>query len=122
YKEQNFSWTMGTHFGRFTIDAFYSLFNTSFGIYSGAHIGNLTDLKNTINGLVPPIDKGFSYTQENPRQEALHELFKVRVFYKLGTHQYLKFVGARQYNQRKEFDLHLGSNDVPQFDYRITTH
>jgi iron complex outermembrane receptor protein len=122
YREQNFSWTAGTHFKKFTTDFFYSRFGTQFGIYSGAHIGNATDLKNVINGITPPPDNGFTYFLKSPRQEALHDLFKARVFYKLNNNQIIKFIAARQYNERQEFDLHLASGNEPDFDYKITTH
>jgi iron complex outermembrane receptor protein len=121
--EQNMAWALGTHKGRFTAELSYNLFLSSFGIYAGAHIGNLSDLKARIEGRVKPIDNGFSYTIAAPRQEVLHETTRFKLFYKWREHRYLKAVFARQYNQRKEFDLHLGSNDnTPQFDYRISTH
>lgn len=122
-KEQNLSWALGMHKKRITAEVSYNLFLSSFGIYSGAHIGNINDLKDRIAGLVPPPDKGFTYNIDRPRQEVLHEVARTKLYYKWREHRYLKAVYARQYNRRKEFDTHLGSNEnEPQFDYRIGTH
>jgi iron complex outermembrane recepter protein len=122
YREQNFSWMAGTHIGKFTADVYYSWFGSQFGIYSGAHIGNMTDLLNSFEGKKEPVDNGFSYELDLPRQDVVHELFKTRLHYKINHSQYLKLVLARQYNERKEFDLHRGNNEQPSFEYRITTH
>lgn len=122
YKENNFSWALGTHYKQLTADLYYSQFNTAFGVYTGAHIGNVTDLQQVIAGLVPPIDNGFTYKLNAPRQEANHELFKARIHVKVRDHALLKVIYARQFNQRKEYDLHIGNPELPELNYKLTTH
>lgn len=122
YREQNWGWALGTHHKSITADLYYSKFYNPFGVYSGAHIGNLTDLNLAIQGISSPVDRGFSYTLNSPRQEAMHELFKARIFYKVSNHRYIKLLYARQFNRRKEFDLHGTFGSDPSFDYKLTTH
>lgn len=121
-EERNWSLGLGTLYKKWTFDFSYSMFQSTFGIYSGAHIGNLTDLNNIINGSVPPHDMGFSYAIDRPNQTMLHETIRLKTHYKLKEHQYLKLILARQFNQRQEFDYFLVSNTGPQLDYIITTH
>jgi len=120
--ERNWSMGLGTMYKKWTFDFSYAMFQSTFGIYSGAHIGNLTDLNNAINGLVPPQDMGFSYAINRPNQSMLHETFRLKTHYKIKEHQYLKLILARQFNQRQEYDYFLVSNTGPQLDYIITTH
>ncbi|MCB0572786.1 MAG: TonB-dependent receptor, partial [Phaeodactylibacter sp.] len=43
-EELNFSWAVGLQQKQWSTEAFYSRFYTQLGIFSGSHIGNLTDL------------------------------------------------------------------------------
>jgi len=121
-REHHLSWSAGTHIKHVTTDAYYSRFQNQFGIYSGSHIGNLSDLNQAISGQVRPIDRGFSYQIAEPMQKALHELFRLRTYYKMDDHAYLKVVYARQFNQRQEYDLHLSNVGNPDMDLKLTTH
>jgi iron complex outermembrane receptor protein len=44
FKEYNFSWAIGYEAFNYDIELFYSQFNTDLGVFSGSHIGNLSDL------------------------------------------------------------------------------
>ncbi|MCO6495033.1 MAG: TonB-dependent receptor [Bacteroidetes bacterium] len=122
YKEQNFSATIGTHSGRITSDIYFSHFDNTFGIYSGAEVEDSTDFMNVIHGLVKPVDNGFTYKIDLPKQQSIHDLLKARVFYKLKEHEYLKVVLASQYNQRREYDEHSIDINLPETEYKIRTH
>lgn len=131
-RENNFSLTAGYNAENFSLETFYSQFNTSVGIFSGAHIGNLTDLYNAFNSAEPAEQSGFSYTIGRPNQEITHELLKVKSFVRTGRGEFrkgkLQLVYARQYNMRLEYDKHKPLNDslaalnLPELKYEITTH
>jgi iron complex outermembrane recepter protein len=127
-KEYNFSWATGYTRKKFGVDLFYSQFNTDVGIFTGAHIGNLTDLQRAINSSEPLYSSGFLYDIDRPYQHVEHELFKVRSFVRTGDHSKLNIVLARQYNLRDEYDKDKPLNDSlaalnrPELHYEITTY
>lgn len=128
FKEQNFSSTLGWNKENYGAEIFYSQFNTTLGIFSGSHIGNLTDLQAAFNRSEPIEKSGFSYKIDRPYQHVEHELVKVKSFLKTGAVGKLSFVYARQYNLRNEYDKHKPLNDSlaalnrPELQYEITTH
>lgn len=127
-EESNFSYAIGYHKNRWGIDAYYSQFNSKIGIFTGAHIGNLTDLKAAFN-LSKPQDSlaNFSYQIERPRQEISHELAKAKFHWHLTPRVLLNIQYAMQYNIRNEFDknpprsTYTVNTNKPDLDYRITT-
>ena len=127
-KEYNFSWALGFNKEKYGIEAFYSQFNTDLGIFSAAHIGNLTDLQRAIDAKEPLESADFSYDIERPYQHIEHELFKVKGYLATGNVGKLSFIYARQYNLRQEYDKHLPRNDsiaalnLPELQFIITTH
>ncbi len=105
------------------LDFFVSQFYTKLGIFSGAHIGNLTDLLTAISANNPSeIFVGNNTFQVNrPRQQVTHQLVKLKL-----TKQYLKtkFISNLnvQRNLRKEFDIvRNSSNTQPQLSLQLTT-
>lgn len=127
-KEYNFSWALGYNKERFGVELFYSQFNTDIGIFSAAHIGNLTDLQRAIDAEEPLESADFTYEINRPFQHIEHELFKAKAYLKTWGIGQLDFVYARQYNLREEFDKHLPRNDslaalnLPELQFEITTH
>lgn len=97
------------------LNLYGSTFNTTIGILRGAHIGNLTDLKNAINRDVPFFTKDdFSYATEAPRQQVNHHLLKLKSKYFFTTKSWLTITLAGQLNNRKEFDVRRsGRSDIP---------
>ena len=77
-KENNFSWNTNYSFNKWNTELFYSQFNTDLAIFSGAHIGNLTDLNNAFQSKEPKETGDFTYEINRPKQHIEHELFKVR--------------------------------------------
>ncbi len=128
--EQNFSYHLGWLREKVGVEVFYSQFNTSLGIFSGSHFGNLTDLNNIIaKGQPDEANKGdFSYTIGRPYQRIEHELFKVKSYWELAKVGKFTLTYARQFNYRGEYDAHLplGTSpeaaEQPQMAFKITTH
>ncbi len=127
-KEYNFSFAAAWTKDRWDADVFYSQFNTDLGIFSGAHIGNLTDLERAFNSPTPLDSSGFSYTIARPYQHVTHELVKTRFRFSLSNNWIMRATYARQYNLRYEYDKHRPLSDSlaglnrPELQYEITTH
>lgn len=105
-------------------DFFYSLFNTKIGIFSGSHIGNVTDMLQAINVGEPPeyIKKeGFSYVINRPFQQVQHHLFKHKYYHILPNKSRINVVSALQYNSRDEFDTKrfASSSNNPQLSLQL---
>jgi len=127
-KEQNFSWALGFNQPKYGVELFYSQFNTDIGIFSAAHIGNLTDLNKAIASDVPLELADFTYDIDRPFQHIEHELFKAKAYWLTGDAGKLILVYARQYNYRSEYDKHrprkdsLAALNLPELQFTITTH
>lgn len=122
-EENNFSITAGWKKSTFNTELFYSHFTTKVGIFTGAHIGNLTDLLNAIASSKP--NETFlgenTYTIQRPSQEVSHQLLKSKTTFYSGAHKFSILV-AGQFNRRKEFDIVRNSaNKNPQMDLSIYT-
>lgn len=127
-EELNFSYALGYHQKNWGIEGYYSQFNTKIGIFSGAHIGNLTDLKNAFNASKPQDSLAtFTYDIGRPYQDISHELAKGKFHIHLTNRWVATMQYAYQYNIRKEYDKHkplnnaLAALDKPELDYRITS-
>jgi iron complex outermembrane receptor protein len=127
-KEYNFSSAVNWEKKNYGVNFFYSQFNTDLGIFSGSHIGNLTDLQNAFQQSEPVESSGFSYLIDRPRQHIEHELTKASFYLKTGTIGKLNFVYGRQYNLRYEYDKHKPLNDSlanlnnPELKLELTSH
>jgi iron complex outermembrane recepter protein len=122
-REQNFSWAAGYLRKRMGIDVFYSQFNTDIGIFSGSHIGNVTDLMNAIQADRPLQDADFTYKIGLPRQKIGHELVRVNSFWLLNEKVKISVNYARQFNKRQEFDLHRNNDpSIADLEFNLTTH
>ncbi len=105
-EEKNFSLTAAWRKEHLHTELYYSLFNTQAGIFTGAHIGNLTDLKNAIAASRPdPVFTGQnSYRVDRPKQDVSHQLLKWKTGIDAGNSKFNVLL-AGQYNQRKEYDV-----------------
>jgi len=127
-KEYNFSWTGKYENTRWGTEVFYSQFNTDLGIFSGAHIGNLTDLNKAFQADRPLEEGSFTYVIGKPKQHIEHELFKVVSHWNVNEKNRLSIQYGRQYNLRKEYDRHTAYNDsiaalnLPAFQLILVTH
>ncbi|MCE6988205.1 TonB-dependent receptor [Dyadobacter sp. CY323] len=125
--EKNFSLAAGYRNKGFGIDLFYSRFDTRIGIFSGSHIGSVTDLLNVIKNGEPFVKAGFSYDIGRPNQNVTHDLIKLESHYHFQNGNRLQWTIARQLNDRNEFDLHRPRNDSlaalnhPELTFKLTT-
>ena len=122
-EEKNFSVTAGWRKERFNTELFYSHFATKVGIFTGSHIGNLTDLLNAI--AAPKPDEVFlgenTYSIQRPYQDVTHDLLKSKTSFAKNDHKFTVLL-AGQFNGRKEFDvIRNSSNKNPQLDLSIYT-
>lgn len=125
FQEANFSAAAAYQRNRWGMETFYSQFNTELGIFSGSHIGNVSDLMQAINSQQPAVTSGFSYAIERPKQIVNHTLWKNKVYYRFRQNR-IVLEYARQFNKRQEFDSHKAYNpnlpDDPQLEFELTTH
>jgi iron complex outermembrane receptor protein len=122
----NFQWQLAYAGKNWDVQSFYSQYNATLGIFSGSHIGNLTDLQRAINAETPLVSGGFTYDINRPYQEIEHEITKISGNYLLGHHEKIHLTVARQFNRRQEFDAHKpgGSADAgttPETQFELTT-
>ncbi len=104
---------------------FYSVFNTRIGIFSGSHIGNLTDLENLIRLQQPPDyikDARFSYKIDRPYQDVQHHLLKVKAYAENFKASRLSLTLSSQLNIRKEFDITRSESNLPQLQLNLLTN
>jgi iron complex outermembrane recepter protein len=102
-------------------ELFLSGFSTTLGIFSGSHIGNLTDLQTAIASEKPllNIDR-FSYRVGRPNQQVQHYLAKFKLFWSGSAGHRWQLVAAHQENNRKEYDRAL-ITDRPELSLSIGT-
>lgn len=83
-----------------------SLFNTTLGIYKGAHLGNPTDLQRAIERGQPAQTYPFSYDIAKPRQEIAHTMMSLQGRLRLTPEALLRLTYGWQQNDRSEYDAH----------------
>lgn len=121
FEEANFSISAGYRKNDFGVESFFSSFNSKIGIFSGSHIGNLTDLEQAFSRSVPFDTGSFSYSIDRPYQMVSHNLFKANTFLIAGKSTLLKASYAYQKNDRSEFDKHGNDPEKPELYFSITT-
>lgn len=123
-QELNMSLTGGIRKQHSGSELFYSLFTTTLGIFTGAHIGNVTDLMEAIRSGEPPAyirDVPFTYTLKRPFQQVMHQLGKWKSYWDLNDKARVQIVGSYQYNQRSEYDIIRSTRTTPQLQLGIGT-
>jgi iron complex outermembrane recepter protein len=123
-QELNFS--LGAKYSRKKTDLnlFFSQFNSKIGIFSGAHIGNTTDLALAIARKKPLeiyTPASFSYKINKPYQDIQHSLFKLKWNQLLSNNQNIQVTFGQQYNFRAEVDALRGDRNTAQV-FKINTN
>jgi iron complex outermembrane recepter protein len=121
--ESNFSGALNYNSSSWgEIEAYYSRFNTTIGIYEGSHIGTISDIYERIK-IGRPIEKGvFTYHIQNPRQKIIHDLVKLKMHKDFNNGASLNVQYAYQKNHRREYDVRLfESPTTPSLDLTLTT-
>lgn len=125
--ERNYSGQIEHKGDRMTNSLYFSHFYTKIGIFAGAHIGNLEDLKRAFEAKEPLIKADFTYNLERPQQQVSHSLLKYKNTWQLSNEKRLVTQLSFQQNQRGEFDKHrlFGSlptdTKVPNLAFNIIT-
>ncbi len=104
-------------------DIFFSQFNTQIGVFSGSHIGNLTDLIEAIkrgSPLAIYTPENFTYAIDRPYQDVQHNLLKIKHLQQT-QHGNLTLTLGRQYDFRKEIDILRGDKNLAQL-FKLTTY
>lgn len=128
FSERDGSIGMGYSGRRASAELYFSHFGTELGIFTGAHIGNLTDLLRAIERGRPATDSEFSYNVQSPKQDITHNLLSVKSTYALPAFGRVEMQYGWQQNHRQEFDAHkpyddsLAAMNRPSFDLTLTTH
>jgi len=122
--EANYSANLAYKFKRLKTELFYSHFENKIGIFSGSHIGNLSDLQKAMNSDRPLISSGFTYDIKRPYQFVTHQLLKIKNDYLVNAQNSIEFIFSYQNNHRQEFDLLRSATAYagPSFDYYIHTY
>lgn len=107
------------------LEFFYSIFNTRIGIFSGSHVGNLTDLENIIRLKEPPDyikNASFAYAIDRPYQDVQHQLVKLKAYREYHNDHRISLTLSSQYNNRKEFDITRSESALPQLELDLYTN
>ena len=122
-REANFSGDVKFTGKKYDISGYYSFYNTTIGILSASHTGNVNDLYNSITNKIPSVVNDFTYTIKNPKQKVQHHLAKMNYNYYFDETASLSVQYSFQFNKRLEFDVRReNSNDVAALDLELTTH
>jgi iron complex outermembrane receptor protein len=120
-REHHFSATVGYRTIGQSVEIFYSKFSTNLGIFSGSHIGNLTDLLEVIKNGEPIIQSDFNYQIQRPNQQLDHDLLKLKTIRKIGNNSLSLSIGY-QFDRRAEYDIHgQQAATVPALLFRLWT-
>ncbi|HBK83096.1 MAG TPA: TonB-dependent receptor, partial [Flavobacterium sp.] len=123
-RAQNFSGGIRFATEKYNFNAFYSFYNTQTGIIKASHIGNVTDLYQSITNFQPNVIEPFTYQINAPKQEVQHHLAKINFQRWLSNNTSIDFQYAFQYNNRLEFDIRRSSanKNKAALDLRLTSH
>jgi iron complex outermembrane receptor protein len=122
-REANFSGDVKFTGKKYDISGYYSYYNTTIGILSASHTGNVNDLYNSITNKIPSVVNDFTYSIKNPKQKVQHHLAKLNYNYYFDETASLAVQYSFQFNKRLEFDVRRGNFDaIAALDLELTTH
>ncbi|HWY11562.1 MAG TPA: TonB-dependent receptor, partial [Bacteroidia bacterium] len=112
----------------FGTEIYFSNFNTTIGIYSGSHVGNLNDLLFLFNSPQPVVKSQFSYDIKRGYQTVNHQTVKAKAFYNFKKAGKVTYTFARQENKRSEYGEDISYNqaivdaNIPDAYFQLITH
>lgn len=123
-QERNHSINLGYKKRSFSSEIFYSAFTNKIGIYTGSHIGNLSDLEVAMNSDKPLYSSDFKYQIDRPYQLVKHRLLKFKNEVFINPDNRIELSLSYQNNHREEYDIKRSQNSYegPSFDYYINTY
>lgn len=126
FEEHNFSWATGYQKPKAGFTLFYSQFNTRLGVFRGSHFGDTADLAAAMRRTIPNTPSEFDYEIGRPYQEVMHELAKLKGYWRVSLNSKIEIEVARQFNYRAEFDTDRPYNNslrgLPEMKFGLTTH
>lgn len=108
---RSFSTTAGWHKQDWRTEVYYSRYDATVGIFSGSHIGNLTDLENAFASDTPLVHQDFTYTIGRPYQKITHHLIKGLLDHHSEKFGSMLLTVAYQDDYRSEYDADAPLND-----------
>ncbi|TXC81758.1 TonB-dependent receptor [Luteibaculum oceani] len=123
YKESSYNGLLSADIEGYKLVYLQSAYQSEIGIFSGAHIGNVTDLLRAVENGSGFSGDTFTYQITEPRQDVFHETQKFEVEKQWKTWSG-KMILSRQYNRRQELDqlARQSSRSFPGTQFEITTH
>jgi iron complex outermembrane recepter protein len=128
FKEGDYSAALSYKRDSFGADLYYSHFNTTTGILTASHIGNMADLYLAFNSPAPIEKSVFSYSIGRPFQYVNHDLVKASGYIDLKNMGKIEAIYALQQDVREEYSPDIpytNSADAvnnPQLYFRIITN
>jgi iron complex outermembrane receptor protein len=119
-QENNYSVTAGWKKRHYTLETFYSHFDTKLGIYRGAHTGNQQDLMAAIESKKPLVPAGFTYDIARPMQQVKHDLLKTKLLIET-RYGVVNVTHAYQHNFRQEYDVVRVDRSNAQLNLTLNT-
>lgn len=119
--ERNAALRIGLNRFDYGIEAYYSFFKNEIGILRASHLGGAQDQVRGIESDVPLVIDDFTYDIEAPKQDVTHHLFRVQGFKRFENLGKLSAQYDFQRNNRLEFDIQRGDDDV-SLDLLLDTH
>ncbi len=125
YREGNFSASLGYLKKKFSVEAYFSRFNTTLGILPDAQPNNTKDLALAIQRAQPRLAEPFTYAINRGYQNVTHHLFSLKTQFNISTIGKLSLTLGSQWNHRQEYDRHPPLKDSlkssPQYDFKLAT-
>ena len=122
-RETNFTGDVAFTGKKYNASAFYSLYHANNGILSASHVGNVTDLYNSINNQIPAVINEFTFTIKNPKQQVTHHIAKFNYNKIFNETASIALQYSFQLNKRLEFDVRRGNfNEKAALDLQLKTH
>lgn len=127
-RELNGLATVGYQWRNWNLSALYSHYEVMNGIYTGSHVGNISDLLAAFKRDGPVGDPRFTYDIVRSYQQVYHDLAKATLVGKFKNEGRLEVNAARQYDLRNEYDVSLPYTNnkaelqKPQVSFQLITH
>ncbi|MFT5750873.1 MAG: iron complex outermembrane receptor protein [Dokdonia sp.] len=120
--ERNLGARFGLNRYKFGLEVNYSRFEKEAGILRSSHLGGAEDLVVAINSDKPFVIEPFTYDINPPRQEVIHQIAKIKGFFRFENFGKLSAQVDYQRNNRLEFDIRRDSEDTrPSIDLQLET-
>lgn len=122
-EEWNLMFQIGKEYKKIKTELSYSHFNNKTGLFSGAQIGNLTDLYNQFNNQNTPSNNQFSYQINRSFQEVSHITIAHKTIFQFNALEKIELNYNYQKNHRQEYDRLRSSSSYKgaDFNYFLTT-